>query len=66
MLEQEQQAQLRQIMAMKGAPDGPPGVSGGPSTGAPTDAVIAQTAQPDVIGGGSLSLRSRNHVPQGQ
>lgn len=65
---QEQQEQMQMLMAAKGAPDGPPGQSGGQQPpGAATDpaTVIAGTAQPDPIGGGSLQLRTRNRVHPG-
>jgi hypothetical protein len=67
MLDQQQQQQMQALMAAKGAPDGPPGQSGGAAPGAATDpaTVIAGTAQPDPIGGGSLQLRTRNRVHPG-
>ena len=71
-LEAAQQQQMAMLQAAKGAPDGPPGNSGGqvpPAPGSPTagpgemtPGVIAQTAQTDVIGGGALSIHSRNRV----
>jgi hypothetical protein len=66
----QQQQQMQMLMAAKGAPDGPPGQASTPAgTGGgmngSTLGVIAQTAQPDVIGGGSLALKSRNKIPQG-
>jgi hypothetical protein len=71
-LQAQQQQQMEMLQAAKGAPDGPPGSSGaagpgaGTSTGAFGPGIIATTAQPDVIGGGAMSIRSRRTGPQPQ
>jgi len=71
-MEKQQQAQMQMMLAAKGGPDGPPGVSsaGAPPTpgangvgpGEMTPGVLASTQQPDPIGGGAMSLRTRNRV----
>jgi|SRR5215472_4996742 len=72
-LQQQQQQQMQMMQAAKGAPDGPPGNSPGPtptpspgtSTTGQIPGTIIQTPQPDVIGGGSLGIRTRNRVAPG-
>jgi hypothetical protein len=68
-LNEQAQAQAQMLQAQKGAPDGPPTAASqpgmdangvGPGTMQP--GVLATTAQPDPIGGGSLQLRTRNRV----
>jgi hypothetical protein len=70
-LEAQQQAQMQQLMAAKGAPDGPPTPASQPGAdangagpGELQPGILATTAQPDVIGGGALQIRSRNRTAQ--
>lgn len=63
MQEQEQQAQMQMMLAAKGAPDGPPTpASTGPGDNGQS-AAIADTSQPDPIGGGSMNIHTRSRVP---
>jgi hypothetical protein len=70
-LQKQQMAQMQQLLAAKGAPDGPPGNSGAPTPGGNgngvgpgelTPGVLATGGLPDVIGGGALSLHTRGKV----
>jgi hypothetical protein len=69
-IEAQQQAQMQMLAAQKGAPDGPPQAASQPGApgangvgpGEMNPSVLAATAQPDPIGGGSLKLQSRNRV----
>jgi hypothetical protein len=66
----QQQQQMQMLAAAKGAPDGPPtaasqpapGANGATGPGEMTPGVLATTAQPDIIGGGSLQIHTRNRT----
>lgn len=62
-----QAAQMQALLAAKGAPDGPPGVSGGMPAGGmnggDSSAAIADTGQPDPIGGGTMQIHTRSRIP---
>jgi hypothetical protein len=59
-LQEEQQAQMAMVQAMKGAPDGPPTPPGGAGPG---NGFASQTNVPDVIGGGITQTKSRSSAP---
>jgi hypothetical protein len=56
------QAQQQQLMAAKGAPDGPPTQPGGAPSANGSN--MAQTTVPDVIGGGAVEASARQIIPQ--
>jgi hypothetical protein len=70
-IQAQQQAQMQMLQAAKGAPDGPPGNSGGatpggqpPPNGQMGPGTIATNPMQDVIGGGALQLKTRRTGPQ--
>lgn len=66
MLEEQQQAQMQQLLAAKGAPDGPPGNSAPqpPSANGSTSNFRTTSDVPDTIGGGVVHTQARQIRPQ--
>lgn len=57
---EQQQQQMQMMLAMKGAPDGPPTPAGGAPAGAQDQqSIMAQTPVADAIGGGVSQIQSR-------
>jgi hypothetical protein len=53
---------MQQLMAAKGAPDGPPTPAGGADNG---NTFMTKADVPDVIGGGMVQTGARQIRPQG-
>ena len=60
---EQQHQQMLMLMASKGAPDGPPGAASSPNGQGDQSTMMAQSATPDVIGGGNLQMSTRNISP---
>jgi|SRR5215471_481455 len=76
MVAQQQQQQMQALQAAKGAPTpadmqaagnggGPPGAAAPGGMPGVQPGVIATTEQPDILGGGSMGLRTRNRISPG-
>lgn len=62
-LAEQQMAEMQALQAAKGAPDGPPGNSPDAAPNGSQSTMMAQSENPDVIGGGGTRLTTRNITP---